>query len=53
MGCECIILGCTELSLIKRDYDIKKGYLDALEILAVASILCCDMPLKEEYKNLL
>ena len=53
MGCECIILGCTELSLIKRDYNIKKGYLDALEVLSVASILCCDMPLKEEYKNLL
>ena len=53
MGCECIILGCTELSLIKRDYDIGKGYLDALEVLAMASVLCNDMPLKEEYKNLL
>ncbi len=52
-GSECIILGCTELSLIKRDYNIGKGYLDALEVLAMASVLCCDMPLKEEYKNLL
>ena len=52
-GCECIILGCTELSLIKRDYNIAKGYLDALEVLAMASVLCCDMPLREEYKNLL
>ena len=52
-GCECIILGCTELSLIKRDYKIGKGYLDALEVLAVASVKACEMPLKKEYKNLL
>ncbi len=52
-GCECIILGCTELSLIKRDYSIGNNYLDALEVLAVASILCCEKPLKPEYENLL
>jgi aspartate racemase len=38
-GAEAIILGCTELSLIKRDYSIGPGYLDVMEVLARASIL--------------
>lgn len=38
-GAEAIILGCTELSIIKRDYPIGPGYLDVMEVLAGASIL--------------
>lgn len=53
VGCECIILGCTELSLIKRDYPIGQGYLDALEVLAVCSVIKCEKRLKPEYQNLL
>lgn len=53
MGCECIILGCTELSLIKRDYPIGSGYLDALEVLAMCSVTRCEKPLKQTYQNLL
>ena len=53
MGCECIILGCTELSLIKRDYPIGAGYLDALEVLAVCSVTRCEKPLKPQCQNLL
>lgn len=51
-GCERLILGCTELSLIKRDYSIGAGYLDVLEVLARAGILQCGMPLKKEYRTL-
>ena len=47
------ILGCTELSLIKRDYPIGSGYLDALEVLAMCSVIQCKKPLKPQYQNLL
>lgn len=52
-GAEAIILGCTELSLIKRDYPIGPGFIDAMEVLARQSILSCGYPLKEEYNNLI
>lgn len=40
-GAEIIVLGCTELSLLKRDYDIGKGYLDSLEVLARCTVEKC------------
>lgn len=52
-GAEVIILGCTELSLIKRDSHIGAGFLDALEVLAQQSVLRCGAPLKEEYRCLI
>lgn len=52
-GAEAIILGCTELSLVKRDNPIGPGFIDAMEILAQQSVLRCDACLKEEYKNLI
>jgi aspartate racemase len=52
-GAEVIILGCTELSLIKRDYPIGPGYLDAMEVLAMRSILLCEAKLKENYSSLI
>lgn len=52
-GAEVIILGCTELSLIKRDYDIGPGYIDAMEVLAMRSIVLCEAKLKEEYHSLI
>ena len=45
-GAEVIILGCTELSLVKRDYVIGAGYLDAMEVLARSAILSCQGLLK-------
>lgn len=51
-GCEMLILGCTELSLIKRDRPIGPGYLDVLEVLARASILQCEKPLLPAYELL-
>lgn len=52
-GAEVIILGCTELSLIKRDYQIGPGYIDAMEVLAMKSVTMGEVPLKEEYTNLI
>ena len=40
-GAERIILGCTELSLIKRDFDIGEKFVDSMEILAINAILKC------------
>jgi len=53
LGAEIIILGCTELSLIKRDFDIGAGYIDAMEVLAMRSIVLCEAKLKEEYRCLI
>ena len=52
-GAQAIILGCTELSLIKRDHRIGPGFLDAMEVLAQQSVLTCEKPLKEAYRCLI
>jgi aspartate racemase len=52
-GADTIILGCTELSMIKRDYPIGLGFIDALEVLAMCSITACGARLKKEYENLI
>lgn len=52
-GAEAIILGCTELSLIKRDHEIGHGFVDAMEVLARQSVLVCGKPLKQEYDCLI
>lgn len=52
-GAQAIILGCTELSLIKRDHPIGPGFLDAMEILAQQAILQCGKPLKEQFRSLI
>ncbi len=52
-GARVIILGCTELSIIKRDYNIGPGFIDAMEVLAMRSIQLCGAKTKDEYKNLI
>ena len=52
-GAQAIILGCTELSLVKRDYAIGPGYLDAMEVLAQVCVIRCGGKLKEEYQELI
>lgn len=52
-GAEAMILGCTELSLIKRDHDIGAGFLDAMEVLARQAVIACGKPLKPEYRCLI
>lgn len=52
-GAEAIILGCTELALIKRDEDIGHGFIDAMEVLAQQAVLCCGKKLRPEYRCLI
>lgn len=52
-GAETIVLGCTELSLIKRDYDIGADFIDAMEVLAQQSVLKCGGSIKDEYRCLI
>lgn len=52
-GAEIIILGCTELSLIKRDYNIGPGYLDAMEVLAMRCVVLSEAKLRKEYETLI
>jgi aspartate racemase len=52
-GAEIIILGCTELSMIKRDENIGPGFIDALEVLAKCCVESCGVKLKKEYMNLI
>ena len=43
LGAERIILGCTELSLIKREEHLSphRAFLDSMEVLAKATVLAC------------
>jgi aspartate racemase len=52
-GAEVNILGCTELSLIKRDVKIGPGYIDAMEVLSMRSIQLCEATLKAGYHSLI
>ena len=52
-GAQAIILGCTELSLIKRDEQIGAGFIDAMEVLARESVRACGKPVKKEYDCLI
>ena len=40
-GCQRLILGCTELSLIKKHYRLQHYFIDSLELLALAAITMC------------
>ena len=40
-GCECLVLGCTELSLLRREGLNQPWYVDSLEVLAYQTILAC------------
>lgn len=52
-GCDCLILGCTELSLVKKVTPLGHGYLDALEVLSKRCVEACGAPLKEAYRQLI
>ncbi len=41
-GCQRLILGCTELSLIKKNNHLPPYFIDSLEILALAAISGCN-----------
>ena len=41
-GCECLVLGCTELSLLRGQGLDEPDYLDSVEVLAYKTILACE-----------
>ena len=45
-GCDCAILGCTELSVFRALHALPSFYIDAMEILAEQSILRCGKTLR-------
>lgn len=46
-GCDRIILGCTELSIVKKEMDLPEFYLDSLLVLAETAILTCGYELAD------
>lgn len=45
-GCDRVILGCTELSVLKKEYSLNDYYVDSLEVLAARSIEACGKRVK-------
>lgn len=41
LGCDRIVLGCTELSIVNRDLKLQAIYIDSLIVLAEAAIVAC------------
>lgn len=52
-GSEVNLLGCTELSLLKREHAVGPGFLDTIDVLAKASVTACGAPLREEFEYLI
>ena len=51
-GCDCAILGCTELSIIKKDEKLPDDFfVDSTEILVIKSIEKAGAYLKEEFSS--
>ena len=51
-GAQVVVLGCTELSLLKKDHALGRGVLDALEVLAKESVMACGKAVRPEYDQL-
>lgn len=51
-GAEVILLACTELSVLKRDCQIGKDYLDVMDVMAAKAVKSCNY-LKKEYTELI
>lgn len=51
-GVQVIVLGCTELSMIKKSESVGAGYLDVTELLAKCCVESCGT-LKDEYKEII
>ncbi len=49
-GCEALICGCTELSILYKDFRLDREiFIDSLEVLARRTIEMCGKRVKEEY----
>jgi aspartate racemase len=51
-GAERLIIGCTELSLIKKEYPLERVYVDILEVLAKNVVEYSGAPLRMEYSDI-
>lgn len=51
-GAQAVVLGCTELSLIKKAYNLGDGVIDSLEVLAKEAVLSCGKEVNPEYETL-
>ena len=51
-GAQAVVLACTELSLVKRDFELRDGFLDVMEVLARKAVLTCGR-LNPQYECLL
>lgn len=52
-GAQKVILGCTELCLLKKEFKLSPFYVDVLEVLAQKTVLYARAPLKAEYKDVI
>lgn len=50
-GAEIVLLGCTELSVVKQTQHIGGGYLDVMEVLAASALQACGYPVRENLYN--
>lgn len=51
-GAQVKLLGCTELSVLKRDYELPAGYLDVMEVLAKCAVEACGV-FDRQYEELI
>ena len=51
-GAQVVVLGCTELSILKKNAPLGHGIVDALEVLAQQAVLACGKPVKAQYQKL-
>lgn len=51
-GAEVVILGCTELSVVRESCQIGAGFLDAMQLMAKCAVESCGR-LREEYRELI
>ncbi len=51
-GAEVILLGCTELSVIRENHEIGSGYLDVMQVMAKCAVEFCGR-LKASYEELI
>lgn len=51
-GAQVMILGCTELSLLKKEYDLGAGIVDTLEVLAKKALQICGKEVNVKYETL-
>lgn len=51
-GAQVVVLGCTELSVIKQDYELGEGICDCMEVLARTAVLECGKELNPQYETL-